>query len=135
MPNSEIFNPPENYKEIIPTNEVFAAALEEDVDIRPRVWCNKSKKWLLCDTGSQVSVVPPSDGDVLQPHLRLETVAGTQMACYGKKMLTVRLNRKEYHIEAVISKTTDTILGMDFLDKYKIIWETATPKNLQSETW
>ena len=97
-----------------------AATLDSSVDIRPRVWDTVSKSWTLVDTGSQVSVLKPSQGDVLRPDLLLESVDGSRLKCYGKKEHSVRLGRKEYHIQAVISDTTDNILGMDFIMKYKL---------------
>ena len=64
--------------EVIPAHEVAAASTDE-VDIRPRVWDGVSKSWILVDTGSQVSVFPPSPDDVVQPHLKIETVDGSNM--------------------------------------------------------
>ena len=73
----------------------------------------------MIDTGSMVSVVAPKPDDVVNPQIRLESADGSLMDCYGKRQYTIRLGRKEYHIEAAISKTTDTILGMDFIMKYR----------------
>ena len=67
-----------------------------------------------------MSCLKPSPSDVVNPRLRLETVDGSEIPCYGKKNYSIRIGRKEYHIDAVISKTTDAILGMDFIKKYKI---------------
>ena len=107
--------------EIIPPDEVFAASLEDsEYDIRPRVFDHVSQTFSLVDTGSQVSVLRPVPGDIIQPHIRLETVDGSQMPCYGKKEHSVRFGRKTYHIQAVISNTTDSILGMDFMKKYRL---------------
>ena len=79
-----------------------------------------SGEWVLVDTGAQTSVLKPLPEDVIDPSLKLETVDGSEMSCYGKKKFSIRLGRKEFHIDAMVSKTTDTILGMDFLKKYKI---------------
>ena len=82
-----------NY-EVVPPEEVFAASLEDnDYDIRPRVFDNVSQTFSLVDTGSQVSVLRPSPGDTIEPHIRLETVDGSEMPCYGKKDHSVRFNR------------------------------------------
>ena len=117
LPISDI----ENY-EIIPPEEIVAAALDEggNFDIRPRVFDNVTKTFSLVDTGSQCSVIRPVQGDALAPHLHLEAVDGSELPCYGKKQHSVRFNRKTYHIEAVVSKTTDQILGMDFIKKYQL---------------
>ena len=47
-------------------------------------------------------------------------IAFTTWNCYGRKNHTIRLGRKEFHINAAISNTTDNILGMDFIHKYKL---------------
>ena len=73
-----------NY-EVVPTHEVFSASLDETVDIRPRVWDNITKEYVLVDCGSQVSVLKPSPDDIVTPGLKLETVDGSEIKCYGKK--------------------------------------------------
>ena len=90
-----------NY-EVLSPQEVFSAALEEDekFDIRPRVYDNATNTFYLVDTGSQCSVLRPVEGDSLAPHLRLETVDGSEIPCYGRKQSSVRLGRKTYHFEA-----------------------------------
>ena len=80
--------------EVIPTHEVFATTVDEEYDIRPRVWDAQAKSWTLLDTGSQVSVLKPSATDVLNPNLRLETVDGSALGCYGRKKHSIRLGRK-----------------------------------------
>ena len=82
LPKSDIAN-----YEIVPNEEVLAAALQEDdkYDIRPRVFDNITKTFSLVDTGSQVSVLRPVEGDAVAPHLRLETVDGSEIPCYGRK--------------------------------------------------
>ena len=106
--------------EKVPTEEVFKTNLDESVDVRPRVFDNISKKWLLADTGSQVTCLSKGPDDTLQPHIRLEAVNGSVIPCYGKKMCTVRFGRKEYHIEAFITDTTEDLLGSDFINKYRL---------------
>ena len=96
--------------EILPAQEVFATTINlEEFDIRPRIFDNISKSWQLIDTGAQVSCVAPGPHDKPDPRIRLETADGSDLECYGKKSHTVRIGRKEFHIDAYISKTTDTI--------------------------
>ena len=98
--------------------EAISAAASGNRDVRPRVLDGISKQYLLVDTGSQCSVTKPSPEDKLRPDLRLEAVDGSLLKCYGTRPLELRLNRKQYKIQTVISDTTDNILGMDFIDKY-----------------
>ena len=105
--------------EIIPTCEISTAQHDPTVDIRPRIWDAEAKSWPLLDTGSQASVLKPLQSDRIDPSILLETVNGQGMNCYGKRPHSIQIGRKMYHIEAVISDTTDNILGMDFISKYK----------------
>ena len=99
--------------------EAVASTLKSnDIDIRPRIYDGITKEWILIDTGSQCSVTKAKPEDSIRPDILLETVDGTHMKCYGTKPLELRLGRKQYKIDTVIAKSTDTILGMDFLDKY-----------------
>ena len=106
--------------DIITYTEAISATASGSVDIRPRVFDNISKEYILVDTGSMCSVTRPASSDALRHDLLLESVDGSNLPCYGTRDLSVRLNRKEYHIKSVVSNTTDTILGMDFIDKYKM---------------
>ena len=110
----------ENSPEVISYPEAISATASGDMDIRPRVFDSISKEYILVDTGSMCSVTKPSSSDALRHDLLLEAVDGSNLPCYGLKDLSLRLNRKEYHIKTVISNTTDTILGMDFIDKYQM---------------
>ena len=93
-----------------PTPAVLSSLQDEGVDIRPRFWDNISKSWVLVDTGAQVSATMPKPGDIIDPSIRLETVDGSKMPCYGKKTMTFRLGRKEYHQEVFITNTNETII-------------------------
>ena len=69
-------------------------------------------------------VVPAESGDVVDKSLKLQTVDGSPFDCYGKKELTVKIGRKQYHIPAVKAKVKNPILGWDFVNKYKLdtVW-------------
>ena len=105
---------------MIPTHQAFAAQVDDQVDIRPRFWDKKSNQWVLLDTGAQCSCAPPEPGAVPDPNLAVEAVDGSFMTCYGKKQQTFQVNRKQYHQQMIITDTTETILGMDFIKNYRI---------------
>ena len=67
-----------------------------------------------------MSCCPPQVGDTPDPSLLLETVDGSLLPCYGKKTFTFKLGRKEYHQDVFITNTTEIILGMDFLKRYRM---------------
>ena len=84
--------------DIIPSHQASLYALQNhDIDIRPRFYDNLSQSWHLLDTGAQVSCVPPSKDDTIDPSIKLETVDGSLMPCYGKKEISFRIGRKTYH--------------------------------------
>ena len=106
--------------EVIPTHQAFAAVVDDQVDIRPRFFDKESKQYVLLDTGAQCSCAPPTPGASPDPSLAVEAVDGSLMTCYGRKQQTFHTNRKKYHQQMVITDTTETILGMDFIKNYKI---------------
>lgn len=109
-----------NDENVIPSHQALNFLDDPEVDIRPRFYDHISKQWILLDTGAQVSIAPPQEGDTLDPHLRLEAVDGSNLPCYGKKNMSVRIGRKTYHQNIFISNTSEVIFGMDFIMKNKI---------------
>ena len=89
-------------------------------DIRPKVFDNITKQWVLLDSGSCVSCVPASPSDSIDPSFKLRSVNGGQIDTYGTKRMSLRLGRKEYHINAVIAAIPTPIFGWDIFDKYKL---------------
>ena len=112
------WSPPKIDYEVIPSHQAAAFALKDEVDIRPRFFDPLTKSWSLMDTGAQVSCCPPSPEDTIDHSLQLETVDGTRMPCYGKKIFSFRIGRKTYHQTVFITNTSETILGMDFIEPY-----------------
>ena len=64
------------------------------LDTRPKVFDNLSKQWVLLDTGSCVSCIPPTKEDLLNPHLKLRSVNGGVIDTFGKKTMHLRMGRK-----------------------------------------
>ena len=119
-PNSEV----EVEQEIIPSYEApvhFDG--KNNKDCRPRLRCGSGTIYLL-DSGSMCCVAPAEAGDTVDKSLKLQTVDGSPFDCYGKKQLTIKIGRKQYHIQAVKAKVRSPILGWDFVNKYKLdtVW-------------
>ena len=89
--NKYVPPPPSNY-EIVPSDEIAAAAQDTDFDIRPRVYDARLKEWVLIDTGSQVSCLKPDPDATINPYLKLETVDGSEIP-------TIWQNRMFFHLE------------------------------------
>ena len=61
------------------------------VDLRPHVYDPVLKSWLLCDSGSQISAIPPEPGDVEDKKTFLKAVNGTKIKCYGTKEVDIKI--------------------------------------------
>ena len=53
------------------------------LDIRPKVFDNKTKSWVLLDSGSCVSCEPKQPGDVIDPNFKLKSVNGGSIATFA----------------------------------------------------
>ena len=93
------------------------------LDIRPKVYDNKSKSWTLLDSGSCVSTTPKQPGDVIDPNFKLRAVNGGSIATFGTEVITIRIGRKQYDIEAVKVDIPQKILGWDFFKKHSLGFE------------
>ena len=65
-------------------------------DIRPKVFDNVTKQFVLLDSGSCVSCTPPEPNAVVDPRFKLRSVNGGQIDTYGTKTMTLRIGRKTY---------------------------------------
>ena len=90
------------------------------MDIRPKVYDNITKKYVLLDSGSCVSCSPAGPDDILDPSFKLRSVNGGEINTYGVRKMTLRLGRKEYSIDAVIAAVPAPIFGWDIFQKYRL---------------
>ena len=93
------------------------------VDCRPKFFDTNSKNYMLVDTGAMSSCVPKQKGDVLNKNLTLRTADNKPMPTYGTRALNIKMGRKEYSIQAIITDVKQTILGMDWINAYKLGFE------------
>ena len=89
-------------------------------DIRPRLFDKSANTFRLIDTGSQISTTKKLPGDEPDPNYRLKAVNNSSIQTYGFREITVKINRKAYKVKAVIVDLNQEILGMDFLNSYKL---------------
>ena len=95
------------------------------MDARPRVLDGITKQMLLVDSGAAITIIPPSQTDVVNPNMLLQTVSGQKLKCYGHRLMQFRFGRKQYQFSAVIADVKDIIIGWDFMQKYRIdlVWD------------
>ena len=116
------------YKPSLPEGVVVSAAeavnwTNPSVDIRPRLEDKSSGKFRLIDSGSQISACKREPGDIQDDSVKLVAVNGSRIPTYGCRNLTFKINRKTYSIPAVVCDISQDILGIDFIDKYKLGFE------------
>ncbi|CAH8519923.1 unnamed protein product [Schistosoma margrebowiei] len=76
----------------------------------------------LVDTGAQVSVVPRDSSKSQATVLRLRAANGSVIPTYGTRQLAVNLgNRRRYLWTFIIADVPTAILGIDFLQHYKLL--------------
>ena len=92
-------------------------------DIRPRLLDKATGAFRLIDSGSQITATRRQPDDKIDPTLKLVAVNGSQIQTYGIRQLNIKIGRKSYEIPAVICDIQQDILGMDFLNKYKLGFE------------
>ena len=99
-----VHSKPPNY-EVGDTISAINAVQQElfGLDVRPKVFDNSSKSWVLIDSGSCVSCLPPTKSDILDPTFKLKSVNGGIIDTYGTKEICLQLGRKLYRIQAVIA--------------------------------
>ena len=94
------------------------------VDLRPHVWEPVLKKFLLCDSGSQITAFPPEPGDTPTPGNFLRAVNGSRIKTYGYKDIVIKIGRKPYNFKAIKADVESPVLGWDFMKFHKLalVW-------------
>ena len=93
------------------------------VDIRPKLVDRSTGVARLIDSGAMISAAAKGPNDKLSEGVRLVAVNGSRINTYGMRNLTFKMGRKTYTVPAVVCDIAQDILGMDFIDKYKLNME------------
>ena len=91
-----------------------------NVDIRPRLVDKSTGIARLIDSGAQLSATVRRPEDKVDDSVRLVAVNGSRIQTYGTRDIEFKINRKTYRIPAMICDISQDILGMDFINKYKL---------------
>ena len=89
-------------------------------DIRPRLLDKATGQSRLIDSGSMITATARGPNDKIDESIKLVAVNGSEIKTYGVKEIEIKIGRKAYKMEAVICDIKSDILGMDFLNKYKL---------------
>ncbi|CAH8462440.1 unnamed protein product [Dicrocoelium dendriticum] len=78
----------------------------------------------LIDTGADISVIPPSQGQhaLKQSSLRLTAANGTCISTFGQRSLTLNLGlRRSFTWVFIVADVKQPLLGADFLTHFKLL--------------
>ena len=75
---------------------------------------------MFCVFVCTLSATARKPGDKIDNSVRLVAVNGSSIPTYGIREIELKINRKTYRIPAMICDINQDILGMDFVDKYKL---------------
>ena len=90
------------------------------VDIRPHIFDPVLQKFILCDSGSQVSAFPPDPGDKPVRNHFLKAANGSRMACFGYKNINIKIGQKDYPFKIIKAEVESPIVGWDFMSEHKL---------------
>lgn len=97
-----------------------------------------SNNHFLIDTGSDLSIVPPTIKDKNQSSnntIELYAANGTRIKTYGQKLITVTLGlRRNLEFSFIIADVTKPIIGADFLAYFNILVDLKNRKLIDSVT-
>ena len=98
---------------------------EKDTDVKislMKIYCKKTQKRYLLDTGASVSLIPKEPNDKADPDYFLKAANGSMIQTYGKQTIELDLGlglpMKHKFIKGDV---TEGILGADFMVKHGII--------------
>lgn len=101
------------------------------------VFDHKSKRWILIDTGSVISIWPKSSNFIISKPINYELVAanGTKINSYGETFYEPDLKlRRSFSFNFVVADTDYPIIGADFLSKYDLIPDIRRNKLIDNVT-
>ena len=92
-------------------------------DTRPKFFDSITQTWSLLDTGACVSCIPKGPKDKMDSCFKLRAVNGQSIPTFGSEVIQIRINRKQYEIEAIKTDIPQRILGWDLFRKYNLGFE------------
>ncbi|GFT20928.1 RT_RNaseH_2 domain-containing protein [Nephila pilipes] len=89
----------------------------------------------LVDSGADVSLIPASCGDKVIGDFKLYAANGTEIPCFGHKILTLDLGlRQDFQWPFIIAKVNKGILGADFLNRFNLLIDIKNKKLIDGVT-
>ena len=85
--------------------------------------------YFLVDTGAEVSIVPPTQPDLLKPPgLNLIAANGSRIKSFGTRQMTIKIDNMKYAWNFQIADVQKSILGADFLRANSLLVDLANKR-------
>ena len=100
------------------------------------VFDNNSNRYFLVDTGSALSIIPPTRSDrTRQGNQQLVAANGTPIKSYGTRRLELMLGRQVYTWNFIVADVTQPIIGGDFLRSHSLLVDLARERVIRSDNY
>lgn len=96
----------------------------------------KTKTTFLIDTGANISVLPPRQGQKMKPlEFQLYAANNTVIPTYGEKSMELDLNlRRPFKWRFIVAKVSKPIIGADFLQHHQLIVDIKNRRLIDGKT-
>ena len=95
---------------------------------------NRSSKYFLVDTVSELSVIPPSRSDTQKTCSRsLIAANGSPIKTFGTRQMMLNLGLQKYSWRFIIADVTQPIMGADFLRSHSLLVDLANEQLMRTD--
>ena len=116
--------------------ELVASAARLSTSL-PIIKDHSSKKDVLLDTGSQVTLWPATIVECRQPtdrSISLVAANGSSIPAYGKRRMTFLFGNRKYAWDVIIAKVTRPLIGSDFLRHHRLLVDVCNKQLVHMDT-
>ena len=98
------------------------------------VYDERSGKYFLVDTGSALSIIPPSRSDTRKTCSRsLIAANGSPIKTFGTRLMLLNLGLQKYSWRFIIADVTQPIMGADFLRSHSLLVDLANERLIRTD--
>ena len=98
------------------------------------IYDERSGKYFLIDTGSELSVIPPSRSNTRKTCSHYLIAAnGSQIKSFGTRQMMLNLGLQKYSWRFIIADVTQPIMGADFLRSHSLLVDLANERLIRTD--
>ena len=116
--------------------ELVASAARPSTSL-PIIKDHSSKKDVLLDTGSEVTLWPATPSQSRQPpdrSISLEAANGSRIPAYGRQRMIFNFGTRKYAWDVIIAKVTRPLIGSDFLLHHRLLVDVYNKQLVHMDT-